>query len=229
MDGWSVQRANIADFSHAWRVGEAARRRGRTDRITRAETTDRRAVTILELLLVMAVLAMMVAIAVPVLRGSFEGRKLKLAADVVRGEWARARGQAIRTGQEWAFVYEPGTGNYSVQPFSAYEPPQLNSRMAPEDQGNFDYANGLLPRGVTFDRADVSVDARSELLSQDSGGGASSGASLILFYPDGTSQQSRMRVVLLERDWYVQLDLRSLTGTAVVSDIEDYSQVGGSR
>jgi hypothetical protein len=39
-----------------------------------------------------------------------------------------------------------------------------------------------------------------------------------LFYPDGTAQQAELRLSN-ERNWYVQINLRALTGTATVSDV----------
>lgn len=192
--------------------------------------SPRRGVTLVEILLVFAILVMVAALAMPILTGTFEGRKLRLAADVIRGEWARARVQAIESGKEWVFVYQPGSGNYSIQPYNPFETPALTNTRAPESQGNFDYGEGLLPAGVLFEAAQTQADSRSDLLTEQSGGSGSgqSDSSFILFYPDGSAQQSRLRVVN-DRQWYVQLDLRALTGTALVSDIMSYEDQGGGR
>lgn len=189
----------------------------------------RSGVTLVEILLVFAILIMVAAIAMPILSGTFEGRKLRLAADVIRGEWAKARVQSIRSGKEWVFVYQPGTGNYSIQPYNPFETPTLGQTREPESQGNFDYGEGLLPVGVLFEAAQTQADTRSDLLTEQSGGSASGqgSTSFILFYPDGSAQQSRLRL-FNDRQWYVQLDLRALTGTALVSDILS-EENGGSR
>ena len=188
--------------------------------------------TLIEVLLVMAVMVLMAAVAAPILTGTFEAQKLRRAADLVRSDWGRARVQAIRTGQEWAFVYEPSTGRYTIAPYSPYETPQIPATMPAESQGNFDYGDGLLPVGVRFDDAQVRADTRSESLGDSGGGGGSSrpAASTILFYPDGTSQQARLRLVN-DRAWYVQLDLRSLTGSATVSEVGSVNDLpqGGNR
>lgn len=192
-------------------------------------------VTLLEILLVMAVMVLMAAIAVPILNGTFEGSKLRRAADVVRSDWGRARVQAIRSGTEWAFVYEPGTGRYAIAPYSPYQPPTIGNSISAEEQGNFDYGEGMLPIGVRFDQGQATADTRS--IALDAGGsggggadgaGGGSGVQTVLFYPDGTSQQMQLRLVN-DRDWYVQIELRALTGTASVSDVAALEDAGGSR
>lgn len=204
--------------------------------------SDRSGLTLLEVLLVLAVMVLMAAVTMPILNGTFEGRKLRRAADVIRADWGRARVQAIRTGVEWAFVYEPGTGRYTIAQYSPYQPPTIPSSITPEEQRNFDYGDGLLPVGVRFDQGQTASDSRSDALLGDGGGsgggaGGATGAGgtaasgggpmTILFYPDGTAQQTQLRLVN-DRNWYVQLDLRGLTGTASVSEVLAIDN-GGTR
>ena len=230
--------------SLAVRFPEADIRRLRGSRFGAIESRSSRrftGVTLLEILLVLAVMVLMAAIAMPVLTGTFEGQKLRRAADVVRADWGRARVQAIRSGTEWAFVYEPGGGRYAIAPYSPYQPATIGNILTPDEQGNFDYGEGLLPLGVRFDLGQTTADSRSTALESGGGGGAGGGGAdgagaagggggvqTILFYPDGTSQQAQLRLVN-DRDWYVQIDLRALTGTASVSDVAGLSEIGGGR
>jgi prepilin-type N-terminal cleavage/methylation domain-containing protein len=79
-------------------------------------TNDRRAFTLLELMLVLALLAMMAAFAWPVLRGSLGGQNLHSAADHVRTQWLRARTKAITSGETMSFRFRPDTGRFRIEP-----------------------------------------------------------------------------------------------------------------
>ena len=72
---------------------------------------------------------------------------------------------------------------------------------------------------MIFNQSDVMADTRSQALDEEGGGnpGANS-AETILFYPDGTAQQAALKLSN-EREWFVQINLRALTGTATVSEV----------
>ena len=167
--------------------------------------------------MVLAIVVMVAAMSLPALNGTFDAQRLKRSADLVRSEWSRARVEAIRTGTEWAFFYSPNTGNYGIGPYSPYEAPTVPSGGQSMGRSNFDYGNGLLPDGVVFFQGEVESDTRAEVLNADGQGGGG-GDQVILFYPDGTAQQAEL-LLTNERNWYVQLNLRRLTGTASVSEV----------
>ena len=177
--------------------------------------------TLIEILLVLAIVIMVAALALPAMNGTFDAQRLTRAADMVRSDWSRARVEAIRSGQEWVFCYIPGTGSYGISPYSPYQEPTLPQGVTPDQdaRSNFDYGGGQLPRGVIFNQSDVMADTRSQALDEEGGGnpGANS-AETILFYPDGTAQQAALKLSN-EREWFVQINLRALTGTATVSEV----------
>lgn len=180
----------------------------------------RRGMTLIEVLLVLAIVIMVAALAMPSLNGTFDAQRLSRAADMVRSDWSRARVEAIRSGQEWAFFYVPGTGSYGISPYSPYQAPTVPAGVTPDQdaRSNFDYGGGQLPRGVIFNQSNVQSDTRSQALDESGGGAGANAAQTILFYPDGTAQQAELRLSN-ERNWYVQINLRALTGTATVSDV----------
>ena len=57
--------------------------------------------TLIEILLVLAIVIMVAALALPAMNGTFDAQRLTRAADMVRSDWSRARVEAIRSGQEW--------------------------------------------------------------------------------------------------------------------------------
>lgn len=75
--------------------------------------------TLMELLLVLAILVMAVAISLPALRGTLRNQKLARAAEIVRIEWARAHVQAMKTGRIQMFRYQLGGQGFRVEPWAA--------------------------------------------------------------------------------------------------------------
>lgn len=80
-----------------------------------------RGLTLIELLLVLAILVLAAAAAMPALRGTLQDQRLKRAADQVRIEWTRAHVQAMKTGRMQMFRYEMGGQAFRVEPWMAGE------------------------------------------------------------------------------------------------------------
>src|SRR6516225_4148084 len=88
----------------------------------------RRGYTLLELMLVMAVMLMVGAMTVPMLYDSLYGDiKVTAAADKVRARWADCRWQAIEQGRPYRFAVIPNTGKFRIEPYQAT--PQTGSTM----------------------------------------------------------------------------------------------------
>ena len=72
--------------------------------------------TLIEVLLVVAVLVALSAVAFPTMAAMYGDVKLKAAADDVRAAWTDARAHAIEDGRAYRFAVQPGTGKYKVAP-----------------------------------------------------------------------------------------------------------------
>src|SRR4051812_21149897 len=81
-----------------------------------AAVNPRRAYTLLELLLVMAIIVMISAIAYPAMDSYFSYVKVTAAADSVRGAWSQARARSIQDGIPYRFSVAPGSTHYRVAP-----------------------------------------------------------------------------------------------------------------
>src|SRR5215212_4326353 len=73
-------------------------------------------VTLIEMLLVVAILIALAAVAYPTLSAMYGDVKVKAAADDVRAAWTEARAHAIEDGRPYRFAVEPGTGKFKVAP-----------------------------------------------------------------------------------------------------------------
>jgi len=181
-------------------------------------------VTLLELLLVLAVLAAAAALAWPALQRPLADQRLRKAADLIRAQWVTARVEAMESGETILFRCTPGGNRYSLQLAAlALADPQAadaQTALAGPAQGetlaadDFNPQTGLLPEGVSF------VGAEQIVLAGQSGlqPGASQACTDLLFQPDGTTTDSRL--VLCNQDGStIELTLRGLTGVVTVGPV----------
>lgn len=203
--------------------------------------------TLLEVVLVLALLVVMGALALPSLKRSFENQRLLKAGEIVRIAWNKARIQALKTGQTHMFCYDAEHGTYATQPY--YSDPDILAAGAGRGDG---IATGVavppatgvqesgmiatqkkpLPEGVVFISSSVQADLRAVQLKQNVRGGFRNRAETpsgsadsrqesppILFYPDGTTSEAKVILGNQQGELYVVVSLRSLTGIAKVSDL----------
>lgn len=168
-----------------------------------------RGFTLMEVLLVLALMAVIAAMAWPALRNPFASHRLHAAADQVRSEWFQARVEAMRSGHVYAFRYQVGGDRFHT---SSEEAP------SPSD-------DKTLPDGVKFfadeagndDLPAAPPDAEMESLDDLAYGWSDP----IFFYPDGTTSDVRL-VLAGGQSRAVCVMLRGITGTASVTDLASF-------
>jgi prepilin-type N-terminal cleavage/methylation domain-containing protein len=72
--------------------------------------------TLLETLIVLAIMVILAGLTYPSIKGSFGYYKLHGAVDSVRAAWAHARSQAILESRPYRFAVEPNGSHYRVAP-----------------------------------------------------------------------------------------------------------------
>ncbi|MCH2178502.1 MAG: prepilin-type N-terminal cleavage/methylation domain-containing protein [Mariniblastus sp.] len=177
--------------------------------------------TLLELIIVLAVMIAVAAMSLPLLQRSFSGQKLDKGADLVRAHMGLARVSAIRTGEIYAFYYQVEGPAFRVGPFNAETVDSMKGVSLNEEtrSSNFDFGDDLLPRDVRFSMAVTNTDARAAA-AMVSANFQPGDMRPLLFYPDGTSQTAKVILQNQEND-AVQVTLRGLTGTTTVKKILD--------
>ncbi len=80
---------------------------------------NRRGYTLLEMILVLAIVVILLSVAYPSLTAMQRSYRLEGAADAAKGGMASARAQAIEEGRPYRFAIVPGKGNFRVAPDSA--------------------------------------------------------------------------------------------------------------
>jgi type II secretory pathway pseudopilin PulG len=170
------------------------------------------AFTLVELLLVLALLVVIAGFTAAALEGSLLQSKLRKGVDQVRTAWSEARLQSVSGGQRLAFTCLVGGRDYRLSTCDDL----VLATDAQTQQANSD--TGQLPEGVVF----RSVEAAPSTLANQ--GVATvlptegQWSAPIVFSPDGTSYDARL-VFESSTGRQVQLSLRGLTCTAESSDV----------
>ncbi|MCA9191676.1 MAG: prepilin-type N-terminal cleavage/methylation domain-containing protein [Planctomycetales bacterium] len=204
------------------------------------ESTPKRAFTLLELILVLAIIGLIGSIAVPALLDSYERQKVQSSADMIRISWEETRLQAMRTGQTQVFECVPGERDFSIRSLQQ-QSDYLNagagaelmtaSGMIVETQSNGMLSTqGTLPgqsaedtekleESISFVSCIVAGDMRAYTTAQKTGTLSTNTSSQpVYFYPDGSTSTAEVRIQNTRGD-VRSIQLRGLTGQARVMSI----------
>ena len=182
----------------------------------------RRGYTLMEMLLVLAILVAAAALSMPSLRSVMRSTTLNAAADAVRTAWTSAHVKAMKTGRIQVFRYDMGGRKYILEPYVG-EDDELEGAATDEAAA----AAGLspvqereLPDGTTFVAGDSLSDSRGTAAAEapTASGTEANWSQPILFYPDGTSSDAYV-VVGDDEERGIRVDLRGMTGAAKVGSI----------
>lgn len=183
------------------------------------------AFTLLEILLVLAILVILAGMSLPLLFNALQGHRLKISAQMIQNELMRARVDAMESGRVRMFRYETDTGNFKVAPLLRNSD-ELENNLAGTSQAigisqevfqsaEAEILEGTLEEGIVFAGESVEADMRSYSLGQEQGGGLeiAGWSNPVLFYPDGTTSDA---TVYLRDDGgtLISVQLRGLTGIA---------------
>ena len=193
-----------------------------------SSTRRRAGLTLVEVMLVLALVVFMAAIIWPALERPMAAQRLREAGDQVRGVWVRTRVRAMSTGQTYLFRCAAGSSQYVVEAQAGLEPATrgvatADAMAAPltlDSSTVSAYAEeGTLPEGIVFYSGDAAVEAAAEARPYDANLADQMWSEPILFFPDGTTSTAALQL-RNEYDRTIQLSLRGLTGTVTVGEIE---------
>lgn len=165
-------------------------------------TARRTAFTIVELMVVMAIVLLLAAILVPSLVGFWGNNRTKAAVDLATGRLSDARGAAISQGRAYRVSASPDGLQIRVAPDESEMPEEVTSEAS---TGAIDRTDNL-PKGVVLTPMSVGE------LSTDGW------ATLATFLPDGTCRESGSEFRLSEPNNVPQVvRVRGLTGVWTVN------------
>jgi prepilin-type N-terminal cleavage/methylation domain-containing protein len=191
-----------------------------------ARRPRRRGFTLVEVLVVFAIILLISALAIPLIRKPLVKGEVQNAADSVRTKFYHARIGAMRSRHVYTFQYQPGSGSYRVSPedhASTAQPtndPSTSTQQDPEtaDGDHQPSEDGSLPDGMRFladDTPDPDAGEQTSTTVAQSGDGGNGWSEPIFFYPDGTTSDARL-IVASGHGYAVHIRLRGVTGNVVV-------------
>ncbi|MBX3420578.1 MAG: prepilin-type N-terminal cleavage/methylation domain-containing protein [Pirellulaceae bacterium] len=172
----------------------------------------RQAFTLVELMLVLAIVVMIGSIATPLVDGVMQRQKLRGAVDEVRLAWEGARLTALRTGQAQVFRCQLGSGTYQVEPWIQHDDINRVGDGATLNIGGAQVQTAIdnwgstaaasdgqqvavkqLDSSMTFLKCQVANDTRAFIAAQDGSLAAADATQpVVVFYPDGTTSTAEL-------------------------------------
>jgi prepilin-type N-terminal cleavage/methylation domain-containing protein len=200
----------------------------------------RRGYSLMEMIVVLAVVASFLALAMPAVFRPMAKAELRGAARQLEAALLDGRTRAVESGLVQEFHYEPGGRRYEIRargqptggtptaaPLPAPAPPlPRTAGAAPQPAAIVpEPLSGTLPDGITF--ADPADERRAEPMPEPAAESKPPAveesptgerwATLLCFYPNGRSPNARLKLQG-SQSWSVELMLRGLTGTVFVAE-----------
>lgn len=188
--------------------------------------TGRPGFTLLEMLLVLAVMIALISIVWPSIMRLYADHQLKQSVEEVRLRMASIRIKALDAGIIYQFRFEPDGTHFLVAPYEAddygVDESQSDRGM---DSSTFHFA-GEMPEGLQF-RAGTENLFGTERLPEDMLRQFPNSHDLsevtwsppLLFYSDGTASDAALEVVDAKHQM-IRISVRGLTGAVKVSRVE---------
>jgi prepilin-type N-terminal cleavage/methylation domain-containing protein len=184
--------------------------------------------TVLELILVLALLTIVGALAYPSLESMYGNYKVTAGVDQVRAAWATARAHAAEEGRPYRFGIVSDQGSYRIAPDSGDFWGGNSSNAGGQSQDNADspafVLEETLPSGVRFSLADPGTTAGPATDSASAPSGATDSgqwSTVAVFMPDGTARQNVRIVFQASGGRPMVLRLRGLTGLVTARALQD--------
>ena len=160
---------------------------------TAVPPTRPRGFTLIEIMVVVAIMGLIMAMGVPSLLASLKKEGMRKAISDIQDVCAQARGQAIMQNRIVAVTFHPLDRSFSTDGGGAGASGKVTS--------------SALPQGVFFAMLDINL--------MDFG---ASDVAWVRFFPDGTSDE--MTVVLHAKDQWRKITLEYSTGIPMLSDVD---------
>ncbi|HXG13173.1 MAG TPA: hypothetical protein VNK04_25675 [Gemmataceae bacterium] len=173
--------------------------------------------TLVEMVLVLALIVIIAAITIPSLDAMYADYKVMAAVDTVRARWAEARSRAVDEGRPYRFAVVRGKGNFRIAPDSAEH---WSGGGSAESSAAGLVIEDALPRGIRFSFGEGGEEFSSNTVLAPAELSSASWTDVVTFLPDGTAlaldgnDREEVRITFEARNAApVLLTLRTLTGT----------------
>ncbi len=185
---------------------------------------NRRGFTLLEVVLVLAIIVAVGAVAAPIFQGTLRGERLRKGVELISIDWTRTRAKAMEMGETQVWLCELSDGSYSssvysgvqgLSPSDAASLVSASTGLSSSDASSGSFGQSAMPDGVSISDVLIS-DADTVVMMSQSTNSMESGSATIFFYPDGTSSSARLTVTN-EEEQTMSVMLNGLSGTIRVA------------
>lgn len=161
-----------------------------------------RGFTLVELMVVIALIAILTAMILPEMRGTFEDAVLRATARKLVSAMNLAHSRAVSLQQVHRIVFDAGAGQFTVE------------RAARGEEGRGYVALTDVPGGGGQLDKRINIDVRRNSEAE---------RHIVAFYPDGTSDAAQ--IVLRDREGFqLGLRLNSITARVSVEELPRYAE-----
>jgi prepilin-type N-terminal cleavage/methylation domain-containing protein len=170
--------------------------------------------TMLEMVLVTALIGILAALSYPAIDSMYNSQRLDAGVDAVQAAWAQARSRAIHEGRNYRFAVVLGQGNFRIAP----DLPDYWSGAAGGDATAL-VREGALPKGVTFASPDDGPALRpptGETSVPEGSVSPEQWVPVAVFKPDGSAQADARILFQSAAAAPKELRLRGITGAVSV-------------
>jgi prepilin-type N-terminal cleavage/methylation domain-containing protein len=171
----------------------------------------RRGYTLIEIVLVLAVIVIAASLALPYLNPMMDQAKVTAARDLVRARWAETRAHAMGEGRPYRFAVTENTGRFRIAPDDQV---YWSGEGMPDDAEKPLIVEGQLPDGVVFATSDNAFADESSLPSA----GADWDIVVAIYLADGTARDDAELWFGKAGARPLGLHLRGLTGAVTALD-----------
>jgi type II secretory pathway pseudopilin PulG len=151
----------------------------------------------MELLLVLGIIAVIGAVAVPVCTTMFTSSRVNAAVDAVRSQLAQTRNRAMEERRPYRFAIKENTGKYRIAPDSSdywADAPQDSGSSSTNSQPPLE-VEGSLPENVKFSFKNNGKDSGDwHTVAIFMGDGTASEDAEVYLAPEGAQQPTTIRV-----------------------------------
>lgn len=170
--------------------------------------------TLMEMLVVLAILVIAAGITVPVIKSMLTDTRQNAAADQVRAQLAEARARAMDDGEPWMLAYMPGTGMYQLAPEESTEWSRPQNDVYTDEK----VVRDNLPEGIIFGATEEAIASKGS----GGGGGAGTWVTIAVYLPAGNAREDTKTYFGTSGFTPLMVSVRALTGVVDVSFLPEH-------
>lgn len=174
----------------------------------------RQAYTLMEVLLVMAILIIVSAVTIPTVSTMFAGSSLDAAADAIQAELTKARNKALEERRPYLFAIKEGTSFYRIAPASE-EYWAGAGGIGFVNEADYDLRENPVSEGILPDK--VCFCSPDGLGNMD--GGGLEWSVVATFLPDGTAQENVQFGLSVDNQQIKLINLNASTGSVTTASL----------